>query len=270
MENPEVPNGEKNPSDKEYLKEAVKSFKEQQKEEAPKRAAEFYRNVRDCQMGFEKRSAKLKENNERMSEKEFERWEDMLSDEIKLADREMDKDYFGLEQKAEAIQNMVASTSNVELSKTVEAQSGNYYYERIGALREAIQDFGGDDAEKDLEFLNDFYPAVMKHLEFKYKTPEEIQSYGAEMYDSKRTRSHNDVIKHLNGLNDLARKYGTRPLTLRNFWPSDLCSVDNQTPAIAKVMRYDRYTVEEFYSIAFSSDVRRKEAEFERSQRWGF
>ena len=270
MKTPEMLKEKENSNDEEYLKEAVKSFKEQQKEEAPKRAAEFYKNVYDYQTMFENRLAKLKESDDKMNEKEFERWEDMLGDEIKLADKEIGKDYFSLEQKAEVMQKMITSTSNAELNKTVEAQAGNYYYERIGMLRDAIQSFGGEDAKKELEYLNGFYPAVMKHLEFKYLTPEEIQGYGAEMYDSKRTKSHNEVIKHLNGLNDLARKYGTRPLTFRNFWPSDLCNINNQTPAIADVMRYDRYTVEEYYTIAFSSDVRKKEREFERNQRWGF
>ena len=84
-----------------------------------------------------------------------------------------------------------------------------------------------------------------------------------------RTMAHNNVIKHLNGLNDLARKYHVRPFTVRNFCPSDARPKGKQTPAIADLMTYDRYSVQSYYVIAFSSEERKRQAIQERNNRYG-
>lgn len=232
------------------------------KESKLEQAKHFYGNIREFQKSFETRSRNLKASGDSMSQKEFEKWEDLAGDELKLAERERDKQYLTIEERAECEQNMVATNGNV--SKTIEAQAGNYYYERMDSLKQAIEKEGNENSEEELNYLKDFYPAVVKHLDFKYMTQDDIQSYGYEEYDRKRTRTHNEVIKHLNGINDLARKYHVRPLTFRNFWSSDLVGMDAQTPAISKMMSNDRHTVEEYYEIAFSSEVRRRKAKLER------
>ncbi|MBQ2623140.1 hypothetical protein IJG12_02345 [Candidatus Saccharibacteria bacterium] len=248
----------------------AKDFRKEQINKAPENAKTFYRNVYEYQKSFEKRSATIKANGERMSQKEFETWEDLVADELALAEKEGEKGNFGIEQTAECAQMMVTSTNDAELHKTIEAQAGNYYYERMDALRQAIEKSDDEDKKESLDYLKGFYPAVVEHLDFKYMSPDDVRDYGYDEYESKRTRVHNNVIKHLNGVNDLARKYHVRPLTVRNFWSSDLVRMSAQTPAISKVMRFDRDVVEEYYEIAFSSEVKRRKAKQERDMRWNF
>jgi hypothetical protein len=204
-----------------------------------------------------------------MSQKEFEKWEDLVADELEMAKKEGEKGNFGIEQTAECAQAMV-NLNDAELNKTVEAQAGNFYYERMVALKQAIEKSDDENTKEDLDFLKDFYPAVAEHLDFKYMSPEDVRNYGYEEYESRRTRVHNSVIKHLNGVNNLAKKYHVRPLTMRNFWSSDLVRMDAQTPAISSVMNYDRKVVEEYYEIAFSSEVKRRKAKRDRDMKWNF
>ena len=138
----------------------------------------------------------------------------------------------------------------------------------MDALLNAIRSSDDPEAEKDLERAKSFYPAVMRHLDFKYTTePGEVygdDEIGMRLFEEARTRAHNDVIKCLNDLNDLARKYHVRPFTVRNFLPSDVRSKKSQTEAVSKIMRYDRDIIEEYYDIAFSSDVQKRKATFDR------
>lgn len=269
MKNPEV-TGNNADAEEKSLQEMAKDFRKNLVEGAPDRAKAVYKDVREFQRSFEKRLLATKDQGEPMSQKEYERWEDIIGDQLKVAAKEGENGNFGMVEAAECAQYMVTSTDDSELYKTVEAQAGNFYYERMEDLKKAIEAVGGEEAEKDLKYMGDFYPAVVEHLDFKYMSPADVKDYGYDMYESKRTRVHNDVIRHLNGLNALARKYQVRPLTVRDFWTSDLCSKNNQTPAIAKVMRYDRDIVEEYYEIAFSSEVRRRKFKQDRETRWGF
>ena len=99
----------------------------------------------------------------------------------------------------------------------------------------------------------------------------QIEQYGDDMwslqqFDERRTASHNDAIKHLNYLNDLARKYGTRPFTPRNFWTSQN---QRQTPAMSSHMSYDRHVFESFYTHAFGKEsVDRIRRKHERNSYW--
>ena len=205
-----------------------------------------------------------------MTQKEFERWEDAIADEMRPATEEMRIGEMKFSEKAEVMQSMVAYRVDTELSKTIEARAGDYYTERDKALRTAIKESGRADAEKDLAYLNGFFPVVARHLDFKYMTAEDVRDYGSTMYESQRTKAHNDTIRYLNGLNRLAQKYGTRAFVARDFWTSDLCDKKAQTPAIAAVMRYDRDIVEEYYAIAFSSEVRKRKALVAKANRYGF
>ena len=95
---------------------------------------------------------------------------------------------------------------------------------------------------------------VYHHVAFKRMTRYEQRSKygsGGHEYENARTNAHNDVIEHLNRLNNLARKYGTTPFTPRNFWKS---IKTKQTDSVARRMRYDRDVVEEYYAIAFSRE----------------
>lgn len=249
------------------LAEAVDNFEKQRIEMAPRLVMESYKNILGYQRSFEKRNASIKASGERMSKKEFEKWEDLVADELKYAKREADNAGFDMEQIAEGEQYMITSADDRELHKTIEAQAGHFYYERIADLKKAIEDADGD--KEDLQYLKEFYPTVVKHLDFKYIPRDEVKEYGYQAYEDSRTRSHNNVIKHINGINELARQYGVRPLTMRDFWPSDSIRKEEQTPAESRVMRYDRDIVEEYYAIAFSSEVKRRNAKQDQDRRFG-
>ena len=252
------------------LRESVRKFQDEQIEKAPERAAFFYKDVLDIQNDFSRRTVIVQESGKEMERKEFEKWEDAVTDDLGYAKREISRRHMNLDAIAEVSQHMIFSANDAELHKTIEAQAGRFYYERMDALRKAIQETGGENAEKDLDYARNFFPAVMTHLDFKYMTPADVRDYGYDDYERQRTRAHNDAIKHLNGLNDLAKKYHTRPFTVRNFWSSDIREKRGQTPAIQRVMRYDRDIVEEYYAIAFSEEVRKRQNKQNRQIMFGY
>lgn len=249
---------------------ALRAAKQEIKDAAPGRAAGFYHNVRDIQLDFARRNQTLAGEDSKMSEKEFLRWEEAAADELKLAADEEKRGGLTLNQEAEAKDEMVTYRVDTELHKTIEAQAANFYSERDAALRTAIRASDSEDKAKDLAYLNGFYASVAEHLDFKYMTPSDVQDYGPNEYERNRTRAHNETIRHLNGINDLARKYDTRPFTVRNFWTSDLRDRRGQTPAMARVMRYDRDIVEEYYAIAFGDEVKKRENKMRRELSYGF
>lgn len=260
-------NSQDNGEEWEGLAEAVAQLKQEQKDAAPGRAKKHFEEARSIEMDFARRSATIASDGGKMSKKEFEKWEDAISDELRYADDQFRIGRMIFRDKAEAMQHMVAYRVDTELHKTIEAQAGHYYFERDRELRTAIKERGGPSEKSDLALLNGFYPAVAAHLDYKYMSPGDVRDFGSDAYERQRTEAHNDAIRHLNALNHLAKKYGTRPFTARDFWTSDLCDKRAQTPAIAMVMRYDRDIVEEYYAIAFSSDIKKRLATSSRSFR---
>lgn len=246
--------------------ESLKNIQEKRAEKATKNAARYFENTRETQEDFAKYLLETKSSGGKISAKEFEMWEDDFAEWWNIAQNEVNQAGFNFNARAEAEQHAVTYTDDSELYKTIEAQAGNFYDERNDALRKAISSSKEESAQKDLDFLAEFPGVVARHLNFKYMTREEIIDYGAEEQDRQRTAAHNDAIRHLNGINDLARKYGTRPFTVRNFLPSDSRV---KTTAVEKVMRYDRDIVEEYYAIVFSSEVRKREAEQKRLRKYG-
>ncbi len=251
------------------LAKMADDFEKIQIEMAPERAKEFSRMALDVEKSFDRRNQYLKDENEEMSEKEFEKWENAFSDEIRYADRELDKTDRTIESEAEAKHAMIYSMKEGDLSKTIEAQAGKFYRARMRRLQDAILESKDEKAKADLIRIHDFYPAVMEHLDFKYMTPAEVRDYGVERHEMQQVRAHNDVIRRLNELNELAKKYDVRPLTPRNFWTSDIRSKDAQTPAVSDMMWYDRNLVIEFYTTAFSSEIQSREMRNEQKERFG-
>lgn len=241
----------------------------QETEKAPDYAADFYRAALDVTRDFDRRRQALESEDQKMSKTEFEKWEDALSDELEFAGNELEKTDNSLETMAESARAMILTTDEHKTYKTIEAQAGNYYHERSAALKQAIESSDRPESEKDLNSIRGFYFAIMDHLDYRYEDPERVFSMGVKEFDKQRIMSHNNVIKHLNELNDLARKYHVRPFTLRNFCPSDARPKEKQTPAVADLMAYDRYSVQSYYTIAFSSEVKRREAIQERNNRYG-
>lgn len=241
----------------------------QETEKAPDYAADFYRAALDVTKDFDRRRQTLESENQKMSRTEFEKWEDALSDEIGYAKKELEKTDNTLETMAECAQHMILTTDEEKTYKTIEAQAGNYYHERSAALKQAIESSGQPESKQDLDSIRKFYYAVVDHLDYRYPMPGEVERRGYEEFEKERTLSHNNLIKAFNDINDLARKYHVRPFTIRNFCPSDARDKKDQTPAVARLMKYDRYVLQSFYIAAFSSEEQRRKAKQERENRLG-
>lgn len=241
----------------------------QETEKAPDYAADFYRAALDVTKDFDRRRQTLESENQKMSRTEFEKWEDALSDEIGYARKELEKTDNSLETMAECAQYMILTTDEEKTYKTIEAQAGNYYHERSAALKQAIESSGQSESKQDLDSIRKFYYAVVDHLDYRYPMPGEVERRGYEEFEKERTLSHNNLIKAFNDINDLARKYHVRPFTIRNFCPSDAREKKDQTPAVARLMKYDRYVLQSFYIAAFSSEEQQRKAKQERENRLG-
>lgn len=231
--------------------------------------ADFYRAALDVTRDFDRRRQALESEDQKMSKTEFEKWEDALSDELEFAGDELEKTDNTLETMAECAQYMILTTDEEKTYKTIEAQAGNYYHERSAALKQAIESSGQPESKQDLDSIRKFYYAVVDHLDYRYPMPGEVERRGYEEFEKERTLSHNNLIKAFNDINDLARKYHVRPFTIRNFCPSDARDKKDQTPAVARLMKYDRYVLQSFYIAAFSSEEQRRKAKQERENRLG-
>lgn len=241
----------------------------QETEKAPDYAADFYRAALDVTRDFDRRRQALESENQKMSKTEFEKWEDALSDEIGYAKKELEKTDNTLETMAECAQHMILTTDEEKTYKTIEAQAGNYYHERSAALKQAIESSGQSESKQDLDSIRKFYYAVVDHLDYRYPMPGEVERRGYEEFEKERTLSHNNLIKAFNDINDLSRKYHVRPFTIRNFCPSDVRDKKDQTSAVARLMKYDRYVLQSFYIAAFSSEEQQRKAKQERENRLG-
>jgi len=247
----------------------AKEVWQQETEKAPDYAADFYRAALDITRDFDRRRQALESEDQKMSKTEFEKWEDALSDEIGYARKELEKTDNSLETMAECAQYMILTTDEEKTYKTIEAQAGNYYHERSAALKQAIESSGQSESKQDLDSIRKFYYAVVDHLDYRYPMPGEVERRGYEEFEKERTLSHNNLIKAFNDINDLARKYHVRPFTIRNFCPSDVRDKKDQTPAVARLMKYDRYVLQSFYIAAFSSEEQQRKAKQERENRLG-
>ncbi len=243
----------------------------------------------DCQLSFSKRILNLEEKGEKISPQEFKKWEDDYAYYFKLATDAIKDEGLSLSNVPDlnkAASGLVKAFPyrlrskerklefEKQLSTTIEAQSGHFFIERDRALRQAILDANLSDEERtsELKIMRQFIPAVEDHLYYKYLTREEINDYpgGYKRYDEHRTTAHNKAIRYLNNLNDLARKYGTKPFTARNFWPSDMCPNEKfQELPLQTIFQCDRNTVEEYYEIVFKSDIHKQNHKIEQDQKYG-
>ena len=253
---------------REVSAEDIKAFIERDTAEAPERASDIYKEILSSERYFANRNKKLAAKGETMTKKEFEVWEDDMAFSLKSAQRELRKTDYSVETIAECERHMIYSPNDSDLHETIEAQAGRFFHERLSALREAINASDDENADEDLKYAIDFYSSVMDHLDFKYMTREEQMNYYGD-YEDGRTRAHNNAIRHLNGLNRLAKKYDVRPFTVRDFITSDIRDKKNQTDAVRRMMRYDRDIVEEYYALAFSSEIQKREYQLKRNMEYG-
>jgi len=229
---------------------------------------QFATNVCDIQKDFAGALARAKEKGKNtLDKKDFELWEGDYRDAWNaMEERERSAGLYSPAQIAAVEEPVIAYLVDSELHKTIEAQAGHYYDERSDALLAAIRKSDEPDKKADLEYARDFRRAVLRHLDYKYiEAGGDWRKDDADYYNRSRTRAHNSVIDHLNGLNALAEKYKTTRFTPRNFWTSD---IKEQTPAMSRRMRYDRDIVEEYYAIAFSYEINDYEKELEKNRKF--
>lgn len=232
-------------------------------------------DIADTEDAFRGRLAKINEAGGEMSQKEFERWEDDYADNWRYMQQDLARmDYDNNSQEAmeyEADVESVMFKSQAHLDEAIEARSGDYFTQRARALREAIEASDEKTKQSDLSLVGSFWSSVADHLECKYTSTAELrEEYGDDdwslkQFEQRRTSAHNDAITHLNYLNDLARKYGTRPFTPRNFWTSQN---QRQTPAMSSRMSYDRHVFESFYTHAFGDRVDQIRRKHEQRNYW--
>lgn len=228
----------------------------------------------EIQISFGNRLKMLNEAETKMTEKEFNRWEDEYAEEFAIAKDKTNETNPTYAKFCDVMSKAIAYPGGgreKDLHNTIEAQAGNYYFDRKNALAQAINESDKSDEEKAAELtqIDDFVLAVYEHIDYKYMGREEQLEYGPERYDAERTRVHNKAIKCLNAINNLAKDYGTRPFTPRNFNSSDAVLRSSQTQSEALLFRYDRDIVEEYYAIAFADKEQRAKARLERNLRYG-
>ena len=84
-------------------------FQYDSKEEARQEAIYLSSEIKDSEFSFAKRLMKLEETEEKMSEKELERWEDILAGEYKRMEENLELgEIRGTEARTEVLQHMVA------------------------------------------------------------------------------------------------------------------------------------------------------------------
>lgn len=250
------------------ISEYARKFQKEEVVNAPKQIAKVAKEIRDLELDYRKQVERSEEKGQsHIPESEFLLWEDDYTSLWREVEKQKLKGALDSYQEAKAEEPMFFTQDEGLLSKTIEAQAGIFYSKREEALLDAILENG--DNRDDYNYVISFAKSVSTHLDYKYMSAEEMKVYGYDQYERDRTRVHNNAIKHLNGLNHLAEKYGTKRFTPRDFWTSDV-PVYQQTEAMAKRMRYDRDLVEEYYNHAFRREAERRKMIQERALRNGF
>jgi hypothetical protein len=240
------------PMTQEELRESIEQFKRDQLERAPVEVSFWADDIKSIELNFAKQLRRSEERGEALiSEKEFLIWESDYRDDWERIQGQVRLAHVSMAEEAKAEAPMVVYTREEDLRTTVEAQAGVFFAKRARELAQA----GGGEA------VQEFTRAVDKHLDFKYMGPDEVRDYGYEDYERGRTIAHNNAIKALNKLNQVADNLGTTRFTPRDFWTSE---VQQQTPDMSRRMRFDRDIVEEYYALAFSAEVKRREAKQRR------
>lgn len=235
------------------------------REAAPQQAKEYISDMVDIERAFEKQLQRIAERgDDHISRKEFERWESDYANDWEKAHEEMRiGDIQTSSGQAEIEYPLMVSDGSEALSKTIEAQAGHFFSERSKELNDAIRASDDPDKEEDLQLLGGFSKSVAIHLDYKYIDVRQMDAFEAQQYDRNRTAAHNAMIKHLNALNNIARKYNVTPFTMRNFWTSENSRAGDPEP-VKQRMRHDRHQVEAFCEIAFKTDAERRKRQAER------
>lgn len=157
--------------------------------------------------------------------------------------------------------------SGVEPEETIEAASGIFYHERAEQLAQALR-AAGADGEADLKTMGLTWRKVMNYLEATHDYDLLHEDYHS--YQNGRRAAHNEMIRQLNTLNDLAERYQTTRFTIRNFMTNDFYYEARRDPGRALDHRanYDRESVMAYFALAFQQDFERERKRGERKERF--
>jgi len=149
--------------------------------------------------------------------------------------------------------------------RSVEVQSGILFSERMHDLEAAIQQAGGNPEHTQL--IQQTWPRVRDHIQYQHMSIEEVAT-DHERYDRQRTEAHNLMIDQLNAINNLAKQYGTRPFTCRNFATSRGYDYKRDNyEQLGKILRSDRVMVQQYFFIAFNRATKELIAKIEHENR---
>lgn len=203
-------------------------------------------NTRNISSSF---ATRIRESSRPMSKDEFEKWEDEYMDsrnKVKEAELRMQGD-MRTNLTIEERMNLGINPDN-----TIDARAGDYFNERIKALREAIGKSGGDS--NGAKIINDFYKTITRHI--LYRTPgfhDMTRLDKLAQLEDDREAAHDQVIKYLNQLNSMAEKYGVRRFTPSDFYTSE---IKGSYGIVGKSRSgFDRDVVEAYYSRALSGEI---------------
>ena len=161
---------------------------------------------------------------------------------------EIEKESRGLsrDERAEAQAKAFFSESYPTLDQTIEVKAGELYNDRSRELTRTIRETTGRNDSADEEVIAGFYRTVLSHVRAKSFINTELS---IAAWDRNCQSAHNNVIRQLNHMNAIARKYGATPFTPRDFWTNE--DYNSAPDPTKKRMLIDRYIVEQYYTLAF-------------------
>lgn len=159
------------------------------------------------------------------------RWDEKYKKTVLACESDLMHDYGLLEKATKAAwsdgtivnEYQMAEMQNLDAvrpEETIEAATGIFFEERMGAVFDEIEKNGDEEeSEKDKVFAHQTWEKVLAYLESTGDYELLHDDYNA--YQRKRQGAHNEMIRQLNGLNEMAEKYGCQRLTVRNFLTND-------------------------------------------------
>ena len=166
-------------------------------------------------------------------------------EEIEAESRGLSRD-----ERAEAQAKAFFTEKYPTLDQTIEVKAGELFNDRSRELARTIREKTGRSDSADEEVIAGFYATAMAHVRAKTSISSGVS---IAAWDRNCQSAHNNVIRHLNHMNAIARKYGATPFTPRDFWTNE--DYNSAPDPTKKRMLIDRYTVEQYYTLAFGSDL---------------
>lgn len=172
----------------------------------------------------------------------------------------------GMEQYQILELDQIATREDVENS--IEVASAELYGDRLKDLREAIGEEPDEELkQRRLERLNRTLGLVEEHIYYKYRENRRIDANEARQYERGRTAAHNEMVKQLNWMNEMAENYEVERMTCRDFVTSEGYDQSKDVGGrVGERMKVDRSMVERFFSKAYKHQVNRLIKKLERTR----